>query len=75
MKTGLRGNLLPESYEDFQALDPHQRIHSTCIECGSVFSSGNTQTPAGWRDTQIVGMCEKCYDALFAFDEETGRGT
>lgn len=73
MRTGLRGNLLPESYEDFQTLAPHQRIHSTCVECGHVFSDGNTKTAPGWRDTQIVGMCEKCYDALFA-EEETPDG-
>lgn len=71
MKTGLRGNQLPESPEDFQAIPPEQRRWNTCCECGHCFSSGNTFTPAGWRDTQIVGMCEKCYDLLF---EETDDG-
>lgn len=36
-----------------------------CSQCQRAFSSSNTHSPAGWRDTQIVGWCEECYDKEF----------
>ena len=40
-----------------------------CIECREEFSNKNTHSPAGWRDTQIIQMCEDCFDGMFERDE------
>jgi hypothetical protein len=37
-----------------------------CINCKEVFSKENTRTPQGWRETQISGFCEDCYDEIFS---------
>jgi hypothetical protein len=60
------GKLLPESEDDFLALRErrHPALTVVCKECKAPFSSANTRTPEGWRDTQIIGWCETCYDAL-----------
>lgn len=41
-----------------------------CIACGEPFSDENVFTEAGWRETQISSMCEKCFDGLFEDEEE-----
>ena len=38
----------------------------SCVTCGEEFSNKNTHSPAGWRDTQIIQMCENCFDELFS---------
>lgn len=40
-----------------------------CIECKKPFTQKNVHSLEGWAETQISGMCEDCFDALFA-DEE-----
>ena len=40
----------------------------SCYACGEVFSPANTHTVQGWKETQISGMCEDCFDALFEED-------
>lgn len=37
-----------------------------CIKCAEPFSDKNTHTAAGWKETRITGMCEDCFDKLFA---------
>jgi hypothetical protein len=60
------GKLLPESEDEFLALRErhHPALLVVCKECGDPFSSANTHSPEGWRDTQIIGWCEACYDRL-----------
>jgi hypothetical protein len=41
-----------------------------CIECKQPFSLQNTHSSAGWRETQISGYCENCFDKIFAGDED-----
>lgn len=66
MKTSIKGHLLPESAADFTELIRTGQAHKTaCRMCGSEFGSGNCYSPQGWRETQISGTCEKCFDALF----------
>lgn len=36
-----------------------------CIDCGEEFSNNNVFTEAGWKETKISGLCEKCFDDLF----------
>jgi hypothetical protein len=35
-----------------------------CIECKEEFSKFNTFSPLGWKETQISGLCEKCFDEI-----------
>lgn len=53
----------PESQSDFES-NRDLCNYLTCIECKGGFSFANTHTPAGWRETQITGYCEDCFDAL-----------
>lgn len=70
MKTSQRGWPLPESWEDFKLLLENRTAHAeVCGVCSRPFGPRNTHSPAGWRDTQIVGYCEDCYDALFSDDD------
>lgn len=41
-----------------------------CVECKEAFSQKNTRTPAGRSETQISGLCENCWDAVFADNED-----
>lgn len=53
--------------------DPHiakLKAQKRCFACGEFFSSENVFTDAGWRETEISGMCEKCFDAAFEDTEE-----
>jgi len=66
MITGLKGNQLPESHADFKLL-----INSlgerwlNCQSCRRLFTDENTRSKLGWRETQISGFCENCFDGLF----------
>ena len=65
--TGLKGNLLPESEADFADNYDAMR-YKTCLQCQKGFTSQNTKSVQGWRETQITGMCERDFDALFNGD-------
>jgi len=65
--TGLRGQALPEDAEDFDTLVASlAETYLNCRSCRTMFSAANTHSNFGWRETQISGMCEDCYDKLFA---------
>lgn len=71
MIPSIRGGYLPESCEDFAVLQLAKAApHLTCTSCREHFSEDNVHTSDGWKETQISGMCENCYDELFA---ETGN--
>ena len=36
-----------------------------CIDCGQPFTSENVHTVDGWKETQISGNCEDCFEKLF----------
>ena len=71
MRESLKGGFLPESEEDFMHLRLAGRLRKTCcMDCKLDFSSSNTHTSAGWAETQISGMCEDCFDALFPDEDD-----
>jgi hypothetical protein len=41
-----------------------------CVKCKDAFSSENVYTEAGRRETALSGLCERCWDAMFAEDDE-----
>jgi hypothetical protein len=68
MKTSIlsRSKLLPESLQEYQVLDQEGRLtFKNCFECKEPFGPSNVMTPPGWRETQITGYCEACFDKLF----------
>jgi len=71
MIPSIRGGWLPESAGDFAALQLARAApHLSCGICKAQFSETNVHTSEGWRETQISGTCEDCYDELFR--EEAG---
>ncbi len=40
-----------------------------CFSCKEPFTEKNVFTVEGWRETEISGMCEKCFDELFTEEE------
>lgn len=42
----------------------------TCLQCNQEPKAGvNMRTEAGWREFNISGLCESCFDKLFAEPE------
>jgi hypothetical protein len=61
----------PENIEEFRELAATSgRVFLKCIICSNPFTQANVMTAAGWRETQISGFCEECYDSLFKDDED-----
>lgn len=59
----------PNSFTEFnQAKETGIPVWHECIECARPFDESNVHTVLGWRETQITGYCEDCYDAIFADD-------
>jgi uncharacterized protein YbdZ (MbtH family) len=61
----------PNSYEEFlrlTKLDPAK--YTKCVNCSEPFSDKNVKTPGGWRETQISGLCEDCFDYITDLDDE-----
>jgi hypothetical protein len=62
---------LPKTEQEFNQMP--QKKHTHCIKCGAGFSSINTYSPLGWRETQISGWCESCFDEEFPEEPEEGE--
>ena len=76
MIPSIRGGLLPESEADFQQLKAQSRAQwHKCSDCQQPFTAENVRTSPGWRETQISGMCEVCYDELFKDAQDSGVDT
>lgn len=45
-------------------------MYTHCIEYKQQFSRANVFTKDGARETQISGLCEKCFDTICAEPEE-----
>lgn len=63
-------NYRPANYAEFQALiESLAPLRKFCLRCHEAFSEDNVRTPNGWRETQISGYCEDCWDEIFAEEE------
>jgi len=57
---------LPNSEMQYQALRAKGLApYTTCLICNQAFTSANVKTMLGWRETQITGYCESCFDKIF----------
>ena len=56
--------------------DPIKNVnmkYHKCICCGKPFSHDNCYSLAGWKETQISGLCELCFDGCTKeIEEPTG---
>lgn len=53
----------PECYAYFLEYKDKMR-YTQCDICKNAFSPTNVHTRDGWKETQISGLCEDCFDAL-----------
>lgn len=44
--------------------------YTHCVYCKEEFSKENVFTQEGAVETQISGMCEQCFDAIFEYYDE-----
>lgn len=44
-------------------------VPGKCIACCCPFNEHNVFTEAGWRETKISGLCEKCFDEICKEDD------
>lgn len=51
---------------------PLEPRYTRCLDCKAEFTDANVLTPSGWRETQISGTCETCFDEMFADDGDEG---
>jgi len=73
MIPSLKGGILPETHEEFEQLRVNARDqlkYIRCTDCGDGFCPTNVITSRGWKETQISGMCENCFDLLFNNEED-----
>lgn len=67
MTTKIRNSFRPHDFNEFSlALFIGDLNYTECVECEAGFHPSNTTTVEGWKETQISGLCEKCYDEIFA---------
>ena len=61
----------PDSHEEAQRLQAEGKLRfPCCVNCWqSLATATAATTPAGWRETQISGMCEPCFNGLFTLQE------
>ena len=57
--------------QQLNILDRRQR--HVCITCAQPFTDANVYTALGWKETKISGMCEECFDDLFAVDIDADK--
>ena len=60
-------NFRPMTHAEFEDAKRanHVGLIVKCSFCGEPFSPNNVKSVPGWKETQISGMCETCFDALF----------
>lgn len=66
-----RNDFRPSSYSEY--LEASKEIilnYTCCVSCTEPFHPTNTHTSDGWKETQISGMCENCFDSLFTEEGE-----
>lgn len=70
------GDFMPCLESDRAEYDSQKRFaaanitYTICVACKEPFSDANCRTQAGWQETQISGLCERCFDDITAEDEE-----
>lgn len=58
--TALKDSLATAAFGDAPVVAGH------CRSCKQPFSPDNVFSAAGWRETAISGICESCFDDMWA---------
>ena len=68
MKRSLKGHDLPESWAEAQQLAYAGKLkYIRCCNCHALLHSRQAAySTEGWRESQISGICEPCFDSTFA---------
>lgn len=70
------GDLIPPVETDRALYEAQRQLaaahitYTACVSCKQEFSDENCFTQAGWQETQISGMCERCFDAATMESED-----
>jgi hypothetical protein len=65
---------LDNKLADIAGFDLSMKAQGRCVRCKQELVVGeNILTPAGAREAEISGVCETCFDTIFADDEEEGQ--
>lgn len=62
----------PHNWEEYHHIlvnEPSSLNYTQCICCMDSFNKDNVHTVDGWRETQISGMCEDCFDDTCTEDD------
>lgn len=54
-----------------KVISPEPVAEGHCLRCKDPFTEANVYTAAGWRETKISGFCERCFNEMFAEEDET----
>ena len=55
--------------------DARETAIPTCIRCKQPFTHANVFSPEGWKETEISGMCEMCFDdCTLSLEDEDKEG-
>lgn len=57
-------------YESQKRFAAEHITYTKCVGCTHPFSDDNCFTQAGWQETQISGLCERCFDQVCAEDDD-----
>lgn len=49
-----------------KAFGTAKQVAGHCRSCKQPFSPDNVYSAAGWRETAISGICESCFDDMWA---------
>jgi len=55
----------PNSFAEFLFLKQTSLAqYHHCVECEEPFTPSNVYSADGWKETQISGLCEDCFDTI-----------
>ena len=58
-----------QTHKDCRDIADKAVNENKCVICGQPFTNENVYSKAGWAETKITGMCERCFDAAFKEEE------
>lgn len=66
-------HIVPTDFRD-DLPEAEEERYCACVNCEQPFTDKNTHSAAGWRETQISGLCEDCFDQVTAdLEDEQGE--
>lgn len=60
------------SYQEYRTERSPAHVTGRCLRCEE-FAQPRCYSPAGWKEFGISGVCEVCFDEMFADPEDKGN--